>query len=235
MNVVEVSDVRFSWRKAAAFALDIPKFTIAAGEKVLLLGPSGSGKSTFLSLIAGILEPQAGRIVVRGTEISKLSPAARDRFRAAEIGIIFQMFNLLPYLSCLDNVVLALAFGPERRRRAEAAGPAADEARRLLSRLGIDPAVYADKSAVELSVGQQQRVAAARALIGRPGLVIADEPTSSLDRNAQEAFLALLLEEIAAADAALLMVSHDQSFASRFDRVVALDAILRQSTVGAPL
>lgn len=228
MNVVEVSDVRFSWRKNSAFVLDIPRFAIAAGEKVLLIGPSGSGKSTFLSLLAGILEAQSGRIVIRGTEVSRLPAAARDRFRAAELGIIFQMFNLLPYLSCLDNVLLALAFAPDRRERAASGGSPEAEARRLLSRLGIDPAAYAGKPAAELSVGQQQRVAAARALIGRPGLVIADEPTSSLDRDAQAAFLALLVEEVAAAGAALLMVSHDESLAGRFDRVVQLREIMRQ-------
>src|SRR4051812_26431066 len=180
MAVVSVKDVEFAWRRSDGFALDIPNFTIADGEKVLLVGPSGSGKSTFLSLLSGILIPAKGSVVIKGTDITQLSGASRDRFRAAELGIIFQMFNLLPYLSCLDNVVLALAFAPERRQRATAAGSERDEARRLLGRLGIDAETLADKVAAELSVGQQQRVAAARALIGRPGLVIADEPTSAL-------------------------------------------------------
>ncbi|MEZ5842916.1 MAG: ABC transporter ATP-binding protein [Hyphomicrobiaceae bacterium] len=229
---VALRGVHFTWPGERRFALTVDDLRIAAGERVLLLGPSGSGKSTLLSLITGIVAPDAGTIAILGTDITKLGPSARDRFRAEHIGVVFQMFNLLAYASARDNVLLALAFAPYRRRRATAAGPAAHEADRLLARLGL-AADVADTKASSLSVGQQQRVAVARALIGRPGLVIADEPTSALDRAAQVAFLDLLASESVAAGAALLMVSHDETLAGNFDRLVRLDAVARIATAGA--
>jgi putative ABC transport system ATP-binding protein len=194
-------------------------------ERVLLIGPSGSGKSTFLSLLCGILTPQSGRIEVLGTDLAQLSASARDGYRAEHFGIIFQMFNLLPYGTVIDNVLLPLNFAPARRRRVLARGAPEQEAARLLKRLGLAPEVVRGRSAADLSVGQQQRVAAARALIGAPELLVADEPTSALDRDRQAAFLELLFAEIAEAGAALIMVSHDESLAPRFDRVLRLDKI----------
>jgi putative ABC transport system ATP-binding protein len=217
-----VADVRFKWHPTDGFELIVPRFTLARGERVLLVGPSGSGKSTLLNLLCGIAVPSSGEIRIDGTDVARLPGGRRDRFRADNCGIIFQMFNLVPYLSCLDNVLLPLSFSAERRTRASAPGGAQAEARRLLARLGLDPALVAHRRAAQMSVGQQQRVAAARALIGRPALVIADEPTSALDRELQEAFVALLTEEVERAGAALLMVSHDVSLAPRFDRVVQL-------------
>lgn len=183
-----------------------------------------------LSLIAGIVAPQSGRIAILGTDIASLSAAQRDHFRAEHLGVIFQMFNLLPYGTVVDNVLLSLSFAKGRRERA--GGPAGErqEAMRLLSRLGLEEKLIAGRSASSLSVGQQQRVAAARALIGRPDLVIADEPTSALDRNRQIAFLDLLFGELDAAGAALMMVSHDETLASRFDRVADLTEIARLHT-----
>jgi putative ABC transport system ATP-binding protein len=220
-EIVRLSDVAFSWPGEGAFSLTVPSFALTARERILLVGPSGSGKSTFLSLLCGILTPQAGRVEVLGQDLAGMSAAARDAFRAEHFGIVFQMFNLLPYGSVIDNVLLPLSFAPERRRRASAKTSAADEARRLLGRLGLD-AGLGGRSAANLSVGQQQRVAAARALIGRPEIVVADEPTSALDRDRQDAFLDLLFAEVAAAGATLIMVSHDQSLAPRFDRVLRL-------------
>ena len=135
------------------------------------------------------------------------------------------MFNLIPYLSSLDNILLPLRVSKHRRARVAAATPE-DEAKRLMSRLGLDPATYARKKPTELSVGQQQRVAAARALIGRPEIIVADEPTSSLDRDRQVAFVTLLREEVQAAGAALLLVSHDLSIAENLDRVIRLDDVI---------
>jgi putative ABC transport system ATP-binding protein len=198
----------------------VEAFQISRGERVLLLGPSGSGKSTLLSLICGVTTPGTGLIEILGTNLGALRGPARDRFRAAHFGILFQMFNLLPYLSALDNVRLPLGFAPERRARAEPG-----EALRLLERLGV--AAVAELPAAELSVGQQQRVAAARALIGAPEIVVADEPTSALDADAQDAFLDLLFQELARTGASLLMVSHDRGLGGRFDRTVALDRIAR--------
>jgi putative ABC transport system ATP-binding protein len=226
-DIIRLSDVRFAWPGRGAFALAIDAFALPARQRVLLIGPSGSGKSTFLSLLCGILAPQSGSIQVLGQDLTRLGAAARDAFRAEHFGIIFQMFNLLPYGSVLDNVLLPLSFAPSRRRRATARASAAEEAERLLARLGLEPGVLRSRSAADLSVGQQQRVAAARALIGTPEIVVADEPTSALDRDRQDAFLDLLFAETAAAGATLIMVSHDQSLAPRFDRVLKLADIAR--------
>ncbi len=225
--IVEMTDVVFTWPGRNAFTLSIDGFTLKKGERLLLIGPSGSGKSTFLSLLAGIVTPQRGVIDVLGTDIASLRGAARDRFRAEHYGIIFQMFNLLPYGSAIDNAVLPLSFSATRRKRAEAGGGAKAAAARLLESLGIERALHEGASAANLSVGQQQRVAAARALIGAPELIVADEPTSSLDRNRQQSFLDLLFVVIAAAGATLIMVSHDESLSGRFSRVANLSGIAR--------
>jgi len=224
-DIVMMSGVRFRWRGARAFSLAIDDFALHAKERVLLVGPSGAGKSTFLSLLCGIVTPGAGKLNVLGTDIAGLSSAARDHFRAEHFGIIFQMFNLLPYGSILDNVLLPLSFAKKRRARASQRGPIEDEARRLLLSLGLDPAELDGLSAAALSVGQQQRVAAARALIGAPELVVADEPTSALDRDRQLAFLDLLFADVEAAGASLIMVSHEEELGTRFDRVLRLEDI----------
>src|SRR6185436_5282882 len=176
-DVIRMSGVRFTWPGRNAFSLTIDSFALPAGKRILLIGPSGSGKSTFLSLICGIVAPQSGQIDILGTDITKLPASARDGFRAEHFGIIFQIFNLLPYGTVIDNVVLPLSFAPKRRKRATAKGPAEDEAVRLLARLGLEPRLTRGPSAADLSVGQQQRVAAARALIGSPAVIVADEPT----------------------------------------------------------
>ncbi len=221
-----MSGVRFAWPGPRGFSLGIDTFTLDRGDRVLLLGPSGGGKSTFLSLIAGIVVPQAGSIDILGTDIAALSGSSRDRFRAEHLGIIFQMFNLLAYGSVVDNVVLPLSFSRRRRERVIARGGAQAEAMRLLGELGIEPELISDRAkASSLSVGQQQRVAAARALIGAPELIVADEPTSSLDRSRQQAFLDLLFAVVAEAGSTLVMVSHDETLADRFTRVVRLDDI----------
>lgn len=220
-DIAMMSGVDFSWQRKNRFQLGIDKFTLAKGETLLLIGPSGSGKSTFLSLLTGIMTPQAGSITILGADITKLSGQARDRFRAEHFGIIFQMFNLLPYGSVLDNVLLPLSFSAERHKRATRERSAEDEACRLLEKLGIETAHIKGAKAANLSVGQQQRVAAARALIGSPPIIIADEPTSALDRNRQEAFLDLLFTVVAEAGSSLIMVSHDESLGTRFSRIGA--------------
>ena len=224
-DVVSMSGIRFRWPGARAFSLAIDSFALAKGERVLLIGPSGAGKSTFLSLLCGIVTPSAGELEVLGTDVTQLSNSARDHFRAEHFGIIFQMFNLLPYGSILDNVLLPLSFAKKRRERVLRKGAADSEARRLLARLGLELAELDGQSAADLSVGQQQRVAAARALIGGPELIVADEPTSALDHGRQLAFLDLLFAEVAAAGASLVMVSHEEQLGELFDRVVRLDDI----------
>src|SRR5262245_3768784 len=170
-DTIRLSDIRFAWPGRGTFSLAVRDFTLPARERVLLVGPSGSGKSTFLSLLCGILVPQSGNIEILGCDLTQLGAAARDAFRAEHFGIIFQMFNLLPYGSVIDNVLLPLSFAPGRRRRATAASSAEEEAGRLLARLGLEGELLHDRSAANLSVGQQQRVAAARALIGAPEIV----------------------------------------------------------------
>jgi putative ABC transport system ATP-binding protein len=233
-DVVRMSGVRFAWPGRRAFSLAIESFVLSARERVLLVGPSGSGKSTFLSLLCGIVTPRAGKLEVLDTDIAKLSNSARDHFRVEHFGIIFQMFNLLPYGSIVDNVVLPLSFSAKRRQRAGHNGAVEGEALRLLASLGLDTSDFDGLSAASLSVGQQQRVAAARALIGRPELIVADEPTSALDRGRQAAFLDLLFAEVAAAGATLIMVSHEEELGARFDRVLRLDDIALSERSAAP-
>ncbi len=221
--LLDLQDLVYHWPGQARACLDIAHFQVAADEQVFIHGESGSGKSTLLNLVAGVLLPQHGRVEALGENLASLAAAARDRFRVDHIGLIFQQFNLIPYLSVLDNVLLPCRFSKRRRQRA---GDPRATAAALLTHLDLDEALW-HRQATLLSVGQQQRVAAARALIGRPEIVIADEPTSALDAARQTAFLDLLRRECAAARAALLFVSHDQRLADHFDRHVALDTINR--------
>lgn len=225
---VRLADVRFRWSESAPLTLDIPAFDVRAGERVFVEGPSGGGKTTLLNLLGGVVRPEAGVVSVLGRDLARLSGRARDAFRADRIGFVFQMFNLLPYLSTVENVLLPCRFSAARRARAAAReGGLQGEARRLLGRMGLDVDDLAGRPASRLSVGQQQRAAAARALIGAPGLIVADEPTSALDADSRDAFLDLLFQEAEAAGAAVVFVSHDAGLAGRFDRRIALRAINR--------
>lgn len=222
--IVSISNLSFAWTPGNE-VLDISDFQLKAGERLFLRGASGSGKSTLLGVIAGVLEADSGEVIVLGQDLATLEPAARDRLRADHLGVIFQMFNLVPYLSVIGNVTLPLRFSPERR--AAINGNEDDEARRLLSRLGLTDETLLARRVSDLSVGQQQRVAAARALIGGPEIVIADEPTSALDADARDQFIDLLSEEARRTGAALLFVSHDAWLATHFDRAVDLGEINR--------
>ena len=234
---IAVKDVTFTWPGSGSdagpgksgFGITIDSFSLLRGSRTLLLGPSGSGKSTLLSLLCGIAGPKTGTIHIMGTDLTKLGSSARDRFRAEHFGIIFQMFNLLPYGSVIDNVLLPLSFASGRRAKARVAGSEQAEAERLLLALGLTAADCA-KQASALSVGQQQRVAVARALIGAPQIIVADEPTSALDKVRQEQFLDLLFAQVADAQATLIMVSHDETLADRFDQVLHLPDLLRRAT-----
>lgn len=227
VNIVQMTDVRFGWSRDNQ-VIRIPELSISRGEHVFLRGPSGSGKTTLLSLIAGILAPNGGRIELLGRDMVTLSPRQRDGLRADQLGVVFQMFNLVPYLSVVENVILPCRFSPARARRVRDRGGAPDrEAKHLLGRLGLGDRGILERTVTKLSVGQQQRVAAARALIGSPALIIADEPTSALDADARSAFIDLLLEECSAAGSALLFVSHDSSLATHFHRQLSLPDINR--------
>lgn len=227
MPLLSIQQLRFGWHPAAP-VLAIDSLTLEAGSSLFLRGPSGSGKSTLLNLIGGVLQPQQGEIELLGTPLTRLKGSARDRLRADHIGFVFQQFNLLPYLSAIDNVTLPCGYSALRRRRC---GDPQAQAALLLERLGLARASWT-RPAAQLSVGQQQRVAAARALIGAPELVIADEPTSALDSDARDGFLQLLFEECRRAGSALLFVSHDRSLESHFDRALDLPTLNRVATEG---
>jgi len=194
--------------------VNIKTFSLADQSQVALAGQSGSGKTTLLHLIAGILKPDAGSITIAGAEMSSLSESRRDRLRATTIGYIFQTFNLLQGYTCLENVLLGMSFGPGADRAF---------ARELLQRVGLGN--HLKHYPRQLSTGQQQRVAVARALANRPKLVLADEPTGNLDyKNATEA-LSLIRSACRENSAALLLVSHDREVLAQFETVQALEQI----------
>lgn len=223
--VIELRDVEFAWNPRGPLVLAIEQLVVTRGERLFLKGASGSGKSTLLNLLGGVVTPRTGSVGVLGRDLAALSAAQRDRFRADHIGYVFQLFNLVPYLSVLDNVLLSLRFSPLRRERLGGRDARA-EAERLITHLGLGGELL-DRRATELSVGQQQRVAAARALIGSPELVIADEPTSALDADTRALFIRLLHAECAACGSTLVFVSHDSALEALFDRSVALATVNR--------
>jgi len=218
--VISLEDVQFGY--GTRLVLDIPRLWVEQGSSVLLRGISGGGKSTLLGLLAGVLLPGKGRVEVAGHALQDMGGAARDRFRADQLGVIFQQFNLLPFLTVRDNIALGLRFS--RLRSARVSGPLDAEIARLLQALQLNPELM-QRRAGTLSVGQQQRVAAARALIGRPTLLLADEPTSALDREAASAFLQLMSAQCQAAGTTVLVVSHDDSLQPLFDRTISLTEI----------
>ncbi|RUO75480.1 ABC transporter ATP-binding protein [Idiomarina seosinensis] len=222
-TAVELTGLTFSWPGSSP-TLDINHWQVAQGESVLLRGASGSGKSTLLSLLAGINTPQKGVIKLFETDLSQLSARQRDKFRADHIGYIFQQFNLLPYLTAVENVLLGVKFSKHRQRKLSQS--ATNTATDYLLRLGLT-AAQQQQPAAQLSVGQQQRVAAARALIGGPELLIADEPTSALDADRRDNFIKLLLELSAANNTTVLFVTHDVALAPYFNTHVELTEISR--------
>ena len=221
--MIKIRNLHYRWPRAAQDCLAIEQLDIATGEKVFLHGPSGCGKSTLLGLLAGVLVAIPGAVEVLGQDWARLRSSARDAQRADHLGVIFQQFNLLPYLSVLDNVLLPCRFSALRRQRA---GGETAAAQALLERMALAAPLW-QRPAAQLSVGQQQRVAAARALIGQPQIVIADEPTSSLDAALRDGFMDLLLGECQAAGSTLIFVSHDERLAARFDRRLSLPALNR--------
>nr|CAA6824793.1 MAG: Methionine ABC transporter ATP-binding protein [uncultured Thiotrichaceae bacterium] len=221
MSVIELKQLRFRWKGQQHDTLSLSDLQIQRGEHVFLHGASGTGKTTLLNLLTGIMTPTEGGIHILGQPFHELSPTQRDRFRADHMGVIFQQFNLLPYLSVLDNVLLPCHFSARRKAQA---GQVQETAEQLLSHLKLSPELCR-KKVTELSVGQQQRVAVARALIGKPELIIADEPTSALDTSTRNNFLDLLFSEAEAQNSTLIFVSHDPYIAKRFPRVIELGEI----------
>jgi len=205
--------------------LDIPSFTVSRGEQMLLVGPSGCGKTTLLHVIAGISCPDRGVIRIDGIDVVRLSEAARDRFRAAKIGYVFQTFNLLPAFTALENVLLGMTFARNRRDR--------KRAEELLERVGLQHRRSHKPAA--LSVGEQQRVAVARALANRPSLILADEPTANVDRANQQHIVDLIRTTCREEQVTLVMVTHAMEVAEQFERVDRLDVINRVARAAAPV
>ena len=195
--------------------------TVLTGEKVFIYGPSGSGKTTLLNLIAGILISQSGSLVILDKNIMALPSGARDSFRGDHIGFVFQSFNLIPYLTIYENILLPLK--SSTKRLANAGDNVDGEIKRLADHLEMEK--FLNKRVSQLSIGQQQRVAVARSLIGNPQIIIADEPTSSLDEDIANRFMQLLLAEHEKKQFTLLFVSHDKRLARFFDREIALAEI----------
>lgn len=222
--VLSLTDVRFAWPEGPQL-INIAALELTAGDHLFIQGPSGSGKSTLLNLLGGFLAGYQGQIQVAGQVMAELSRRQLDQLRADRLGILFQQFNLLPYLDLIENVSLPCRFSKARGENAKArSGSVHQEAERLLQRLGLDVLALGKRPITQLSIGQQQRVAAARALIGSPSLIIADEPTSALDPHHRDLFIELLLEESAQCGSSLVLVSHDPALAPFFSHHLSLEA-----------
>lgn len=219
--MIKISGLRFSW--ATTPIINISQLHIQAGQHLFIEGPSGSGKSTLLNLLAGVLTPNSGEITILDQNLQQLSASKNDSFRADHIGFIFQQFNLIPYLSVIENITLPCSFSATRKQKALArSGDLKSEAIRLLKALGLDTEDIFQRSVNELSVGQQQRVAAARAMLGSPEIIIADEPTSALDTAHRDAFINILFNECEKENITLIFVSHDNTLKKHFDNYINL-------------
>ena len=229
-NAVFIKDLTFAWPASRVPILKIDKLNIPKASRILIQGPSGSGKTTLLSLLAGILLPTSGEMVVLGEDLTRFNSRKRDAFRVDHIGFLFQQFNLIPYLNLVENILLPCRFSKLRYQNVgnnEAC--LQDEAYRLLRYLGLDIDQFSNLETRKLSVGQQQRVAAARALLGNPKLILADEPTSALDPQNRSAFLELIFAECLEKKTTLIMVSHDTSLSGKFDQVIDLNELAQQA------
>ena len=224
---IAIKNLSFAYRGAEGFAFRIPELQLSRGRTYLLLGPSGSGKSTLLNLLAGILQAQSGTLEIAGQNMTDVGAAHMDRFRGEHIGFIFQSLNLIPWLSVKDNIALGLAFAPKRRQ--SVSGDAGQAIEELAQAMNID-ATLMTSPAGQLSIGQQQRVAAARSLIGAPDIILADEPSSALDEANTKVFFDLLMARLDRSRQTLLVVSHDTRLVGYFDEVLSIEDIIRQGS-----
>ncbi len=211
--MISIKDLRFRYAEGE-FALHVPELTVGKGEKVAVIGPSGSGKTTLLNLIAGIRTPQSGEVVTQGTDVGALDDSARRDFRIRQIGLVFQEFELLEYLNVLDNILLPYRINRSLMLNKDVRGRAAE----LAGDVGIGNhlARYVD----HLSQGERQRVSVCRALLARPPLILADEPTGNLDPTNKGRVLDILFDYVDRNDATLVTVTHDHDLLSRFERVI---------------
>jgi putative ABC transport system ATP-binding protein len=222
--LIEIRDLEYTYAGYNKPTLVVPEFTVQKGEELFLYGPSGTGKTTLLECLAGVLAPTKGSIKILGRDLGTMSSAERDAFRAEHMGYVFQSFNLIPYLSVMENIELPLHLSPVRKSRLGSVDTDM-VIRALCGNLGIGDLL--DKKVTELSVGQQQRVAVARALLGKPDLLLADEPTSALDADHREKFLKLLFDLSELYGTTVVFVSHDRGIENLFTRSLSLESINR--------
>lgn len=217
---IQIENCQFRYHPDSDKALlQIAHWQVEKGETVFVYGPSGSGKSTLLNLLAGILLPQQGIIKLDEITLNQLSHRKRDAFRARHIGMVFQRFNLIPYLTVADNIKLASHFSSHDKQYLQ------QRSLELMNDLQLDVELL-ERPASQLSVGQQQRVAIVRALINQPELLIVDEPTSALDSDARDSFVDLLLKQVKVAGATIIFVSHDRSLAQHFSRQLDIQSFM---------
>tara|TARA_B110000444_G_scaffold241659_1_gene258268 strand:- start:15 stop:701 length:687 start_codon:yes stop_codon:yes gene_type:complete len=213
-NLISIENLSFSLDNNTKFSLKINKFILQKSDSLLIYGDSGAGKSTFLNLLSGTLRPQEGAINILGTNIVDSSSAVKDKIRGDHFGIVFQTFNLLPYITVKNNILLGKAYSNRKQLLSSN-----DDVKILMDKLSLNYKDLVDRKAYELSIGQQQRVAVARALIGKPEIIIADEPTSALDQDNQKEFLNLLFKSLDENEQGLIMVSHDKKLSNKFKTV----------------
>ncbi len=234
MHIINLNHLNFKYKNTDHFSIDLDHFSIKHPQQVFLEGPSGCGKTTFLNLLTGLIPPNSGTIEILGTTITEQGTLAMDQFRADHFGIIFQLFNLIPHLNVMDNIVLPCTFSKTKKNNAlKHGGSLSDEAKRLCDQLSIGKDLI-HQPIHHLSIGQQQRVAIARALIGQPEIIIADEPTSALDQATKDQFMRTLLHECKQNQSTLIFVSHDTELRPQFDTVIEWNNLNKGAVHGTP-
>ena len=213
-NLISIKNLKYKIGQNINFSLNIKNFKLNKSDSILIYGESGLGKSTFLNLLSGTISPQKGTIDILGTNISNTSSSIKDKIRGDHFGIVFQTFNLLPYVSVKNNILLGKAYSSIKQSKSNN-----DEIKELMDKLSLNYEDLINRKAYELSIGQQQRVAVARALIGKPEIILADEPTSALDKSNQKEFINLLFKSIDENEQGLIMVSHDHKLSNKFKKV----------------
>ena len=219
-NLIKIKDLEYKALNNSNFSLKIRNFKLNKSESLLIYGDSGAGKSTFLNLISGALNFNKGEINILGTAVSKISSSQKDIIRGDHFGIVFQTFNLLPYLTVKNNILLGKAYSKKKELKSNN-----EDVKALMDKLALNYEELIDRKAYELSIGQQQRVAVARALIGKPEIILADEPTSALDSNSQKEFINLLFKSLDDNEHGLIMVSHDNKLSKKFKTVKNINEI----------
>ena len=213
-NLISIKNLKYKIGQNINFSLNIKNFKLNKSDSILIYGESGLGKSTFLNLLSGTISPQKGNIDILGTNIFNTSSSIKDKIRGDHFGIVFQTFNLLPYVSVKNNILLGKAYSSIKQSKSNN-----DEIKELMDKLSLNYEDLINRKAYELSIGQQQRVAVARALIGKPEIILADEPTSALDKSNQKEFINLLFKSIDENEQGLIMVSHEHKLSNKFKKV----------------